>query len=139
MNQVLQEKLKKVSNYVELFEVALFWIRENSFNSFVCAPIFSDGTDSIAENIQKLDDQINQLTEQGNKVFNQIHFLDINLAQETNIEHFETRIKFDEFYQPLFSSGLIKKVYMLPGWERSQGCVWEHSFVSSNNIEIIYL
>jgi hypothetical protein len=138
-DQRLTEKLKNVSNYSELLGVALWWIAENNFDSFVCGTIFSDGTDKIAENIRKLENQINQLEKQGNRVFNQIHFLDINLAQETKIDHFETRIKFDEFYQPLFTSGCIKKVFMMPDWERSQGCSWEHEFAKNSNVEIIYL
>ncbi len=139
IDNLLFKKLKEVTNYQDLFEIALLHIQENKFDTIVLGPIFSMGSDHVANNLLKLEEAIKSLETAGEKVFSQVPFLDLNLAQDTKILHFETERKFHEFYFPLFKSGLIKNAYFLPGWEESRGASWEHSCCLENNITIKYL
>ncbi len=139
INSDLIEKLKEVKDYNELLQVALWYVQENKLDTMVLGPIFAHGSSEIANNIEKFEGVILKLEQEGVKVFSQIPFLDINLAQETKIHHFEDAKKFYEFYFPLFRSGLIKKAYFLPGWELSYGATSEHECCKENNISIIYL
>ncbi len=45
----------------------------------------------------------------------------------------------EEFYLPMFKSGLIKILCFLPGWQNSIGATWEHEQAKKLGIPIIYL
>jgi len=139
INSELLEKLKEVKDYNELLQVAFWYIEKNSLNTMVLGPMFAHGPDHTANNLDKLETTISDLEGQGIQVFSQIPFLDINLAQETQMHHFETEQKFHEFYFPLFRSGLITAAYFMSGWEASRGASWEHECCKENNITIKYL
>lgn len=138
-DSVLLEKLKDVKDYNELLQVAFWYIEKNNLDTMVLGPIFAHGSSQIANNIEKFETVINDLQNQGVKVFSQIPFLDINLDQETQIHYFEDAKKFYEFYFPLFRSGFIKTAYFLPGWELSYGATSEHECCVENGIKIVYL
>lgn len=112
---ILLKKLKEVKDYNELLQVAFWYIEKNSLDTMVLGPIFAHGPDHTANNLDKLELVTADLEKQGIKVFSQIPFLDINLAQQTQMHHFETEQKFHEFYFPLFRSGLITTAYFMKG------------------------
>jgi hypothetical protein len=45
----------------------------------------------------------------------------------------------ETFYHTMFSSGRIRKVYFIHGWESSFGARWEHDLCEKLKIEKIYL
>lgn len=138
-SNALLEKLKEVTSYNDLLQVALGYITEQGFDTIVLGPIFAHGPDHTANNLDKLETTISDLESRGIRVLSQIPFLDINLAQETQMHHFETEQKFHEFYFPLFRSGLLKTAYFMPDWEASRGASWEHECCQENNLIIKYL
>lgn len=138
-DSALLEKLKDVKDYNELLQVAFWYIEKNSLDTMVLGPIFSQGSDNTANNLDRLEAIISNLENQGSKIFSQIPFLDINLAQETQMHHFETEQKFHEFYFPLFRSGFIKTAYFISGWQNSKGASMEHGCCVENGIKIVYL
>jgi hypothetical protein len=79
------------------------------------------------------------LNNSGHAVFDQVPF-DSKFGQLiTHItDRYPTEI-LDEFYLPIFSSGKIKKLFFIKGWESSFGARWEHDRAKELGIEIIYL
>ena len=45
----------------------------------------------------------------------------------------------EEFFLPVFESGLVHTFYMLPDWESSTGASWEHVQAQRLSIDIVYL
>ena len=45
----------------------------------------------------------------------------------------------DDFYSPIFNSGLIKEFYFMPNWQSSKGANWEHNEANRLGIKVSYL
>ena len=45
----------------------------------------------------------------------------------------------NDFYLPIFRSGVVSALYFMPGWESSNGAKWEHQVAEELCIKIIYL
>jgi hypothetical protein len=45
----------------------------------------------------------------------------------------------NDFYLPIFKSGVISAFYFMPNWQTSFGAKWEHEEAKKLGIEIVYL
>ncbi|KKQ35419.1 MAG: hypothetical protein US50_C0015G0011 [Candidatus Nomurabacteria bacterium GW2011_GWB1_37_5] len=110
--------------------------------SQVCGPITGGGKGSIKENLKIFSKTIHKLNgENNNFVLDQMPFEPVmhDLAKDWLAQHpSEKYCKpiFDEFYLPIFESGLIKKFFFIHGWQSSKGAQWEHDQAIRLKIEI---
>jgi len=100
--------------------------------SMVIGPIFAGDKDL---NLEKFNQRIKELREKGEVIFSQLDYLDDEVE---NAPH-EYKIKFPIFYKGLLYSGRVKKVYVLNGWEESEGTKREIGYAQDKDLEIIYL
>ena len=138
------EAMNNAQEYKHLLEVAL-----DVLNSMpkpigqVCGPVTTGGQGSVDKNLVLFEKAVHKLIDQGYNIFNQVPFekpmqkIQINSKKmekhERNIELLE------EFYKPIFESGLISTLYFIHGWETSQGANWEREQAKRLGIKIIDL
>lgn len=106
----------------------------------ICGPLTTGGRGSFEKNIQMMHEGIQVLVAMGKIVFDQRPF-EIPLAK---ILRARKSAEYDygllnEFYLPLFETGLVKEFHFLPGWESSTGSRWEHEQAIRLNIAIFYM
>lgn len=106
----------------------------------LCGPITTGGAGSIEENFKRFDSAIERLRAQGVEIF------EVGKTQDTLMRIKKTmpetgydQALLDDFFLPLFESGFIKTVYMLPDWKSSTGATWEHEQAKRLGIDIVYL
>jgi hypothetical protein len=143
----LKRECEKTQNFAELLAVALRELKKFTGGSeIVCGPISTGGRGSIEENLKVFTCMIAALRFKERDVFDQMPY-------EGQIFNFRQRwIKEDsrregtyyteilsEFYLPLFTSGLIRAAWFLPGWQSSDGASWEHDRLTEFGVEIYYL
>jgi hypothetical protein len=106
----------------------------------VCGPISTGGCGSIEENLKAFGEAIADLVAHGKNVFDQRPFEEpMQRAKVIDPTHgYDLRL-LDDFYLPLFESGLVHELYFLPGWESSRGARWEHEQAQRLGITIVYL
>lgn len=109
----------------------------------VCGPI-STGNRTIEENFFIFNKTIEVFFRHKFEVFNQMPFEKRMgyLKQRWDTENPKAGYCMpilEEFYQPIFESGKIKKLPFIPGWESSFGATWEHQQAERLGIEIIHL
>ena len=132
-----------MTSFREMGEVALEMVRGMPQPvEQVCGPISSGGYRSIRANVEAFDATIRKLTQQGRVVFNQMPF-------EAPMQHLrgrsllplrKTKQKLlNDFYLPLFESGLVVKINCIDDWKSSSGARWEHWVTGRNGIERVYL
>ncbi|MBU4536579.1 DUF4406 domain-containing protein [Patescibacteria group bacterium] len=106
----------------------------------VCGPISTGGKGSVKANMNYLKEVIYELQKNGHNVFNQIPFED---PMQKMIKLFKTKGYpywiLNDFYLPVFKSGLIKKLNFIPGWQSSTGARWEHKQAQRIGIEVSFL
>lgn len=102
-------------------------------NVMVIGPIFA--TRSFEENILIFKNKQLELEKRGEKVFNQIPFLDYFSSGAP----FDIEKKFDFFYKEIFQSGKIVKIYALTDYSKSKGAMTEIKFAKEYNIPIVYI
>jgi hypothetical protein len=119
--------------------VALWEIDEYGLDSMASFPIFTAGRGNgdPLMNCEEAQKFIRHLSYNDFKIFNQIPYLDMNLPKGVDISQ-DLKEKFDSFYIPLLKSGKIKTLCMMPGREKTQGCVTEHNLAKEEGIEIVY-
>ncbi len=106
----------------------------------VCGPISTGGRGSIIENLVAFNEQIVFLQSEGKTVFDQMPFEAPMQRIKTTLPPNEYAVTLlDDFYLPLFKTGLIKKMYFMPDWESSRGARWEHEQAKLMGIEIEYI
>lgn len=95
----------------------------------VCGPITSGGHGSVEANLLAFEEAIDTLEEKGFNVFDQMPLESaMSRIQEKNYTD-PNQARNDilnQVYLPIFESGRIKMLIMLPGWESSIGARWEH-------------
>jgi hypothetical protein len=106
----------------------------------VCGPIGTGGLGSVEKNLEAFDATIRSLQDKGLNVFDQMPFewpmqvmkmkLDLSVYPEAIL---------DDFYSPIFNSGLIKEFYFMPNWQSSKGANWEHNEANRLGIKVSYL
>lgn len=106
----------------------------------VCGPISTGGRGSIVENLIAFNETILFLQSEGRIIFNQMPFEAPMQRIKTTLPpgEYATALLTD-FYLPIFTSGLIKKLYFMPDWESSKGAKWEHDQAKQLGIEIEYI
>jgi hypothetical protein len=133
-----QSMIKKAKTFTELVDVGLIILnRMNQPIVQVCGPISTGGTGSAKENLKLFSVAINFLNKNGLNVFNQLPFERAfdRIMKGYKIIGYDTPI-LEEFYKPIFKSGKIKRIYLLPRWEKSVGARWEYNCAKKLGIKI---
>ncbi len=132
--------LKTINSYSEMKEVALKMLKGLPQPvAQVCGPLTTGGRGSFKANLEMFSEGIEILVNKGKTVFDQRPFeIPIqNLKKLTKGSGYQFEV-LNDFYLPIFKSGLVKELYFLPGWEGSVGAKWEHEQARLLNIEILY-
>ncbi len=112
--------------------------------SWVSGPITSGGR-TPEENRRRLKSVILNLKRNGEAVFNYLPFE--KQAEKILRRQFgKGRLPgvaqhklLNEFYAPVFGSGYIKKLRLLPRWDSSCNAMWKHAFAKARGIPIVYV
>ena len=105
----------------------------------ICGPITSGGLGSREKNLAAFLKAIDELRAQGKTIFDQIPFEE-KLYEFTQANWYRGGLQLlEEFYLPLFKSGLIEVFYFMPLWHTSMGATWEHKMGLELGIKIVYL
>jgi hypothetical protein len=106
----------------------------------ICGPIATGGLGDLDSNLHAFNEEIKKLQEKGLNVFDQMPF-------EMPMQELKKDLKpggyaysiLDDFYLPIFKSGLIGTFYFMSNWQTSKGATWEHGLAKELGIEIKYL
>lgn len=135
------KSLEDASSIKEVFEIAKSILgRMPESSAQVCGPISNGGKGSIEENLAYLNQVIGKLQEEGFCIFDQMPFEQTFhriVRNENHNQKYENIL--NDFYEPLFKSGRIKRLYFVPGWESSRGAIWEHEKAKELGIEVGFL
>jgi len=107
----------------------------------VCGPIATGGLGSFEKNINFFNQKIKELQSKGFVVFDQMPFeepMQRIKSEDLKKGDYQNDI-LNDFYLPIFKSGLVSQFYFIPGWESSFGANWEHKLAQELGIEIVYL
>lgn len=107
----------------------------------VCGPIAeTGGLHSVEANLNVFNNTIIQLQKTGLRIFDQMPFEDKmqKFKAEMNRKDFLKELN-DDFYLPIFQSGIVSTFYFIPGWESSNGARFEHQKALELSIKIVYL
>ena len=137
--------IREAKNYQDLLKIAMEIIEDITEGypcmdmAIVCGPISTGGTGSRVENLIIFDRAITRIINDGLIVFNQMPFEEnmdrlVHLSPDMG----GTRL-LEEFYLPIFESGLIGQLCFLPGWEKSIGAAWEHKQAKRLKIPVLKL
>ena len=132
-------ELEKAQTFSDLVPIALRIIKRMPPPvAMISGPVTTGGRGSIEENLHVLSAAVNQVYEKGISLFDQNPF-------EAKIQEAKTRIVYegycqpvlDEFYKPIFESGLVARMYFLPDWQSSTGARWERAECERLGMEIV--
>ena len=137
-----RDQMKAAQTYEELLAVALDILKRLPQPvGFVCGPVTSGGAGSIEANLKRIEDAIIKLEENGVTIFAQTPFEEeierLRAVYEESRDEYPELL--DQFFVPIFSSGLIQTFYFLPDWESSKGATWEHEQAPKWGVKIVYL
>jgi len=112
--------------------------------TWVAGPISSGGR-TPEENRRRLKAVIIRLKMNGETVFNYLPFE--KQAEKILRKQFgdgrlpeaAQRKLLHEFYEPIFRSGYIKKLRLLPRWDRSCNAMWKYAFARAIGITVVYI
>ena len=132
--------MKRAKNFTDLSKVAMRVLMRMPFPvGEVCGPITSGGFGSRAKNLEAFNATIKKLQDEGKSIFDQLPFED-KLYEFTQAKWYAGGLQLlEEFYLPLFRSGLIQVFYFMPLWHTSFGAKWEHDQAKPCGIKIVYL
>lgn len=106
----------------------------------IIGPMTTGGTGSFESNMARHEKVVRHFWAQGICVFDQSRIDDdMNRILSTTTFDGYPWLLFDDFFGPLFESGVISKLHLLPGWETSTGTKWEQEKALSVGIELNYL
>ena len=107
----------------------------------VCGPIANGGLGSIEANLNAFNQTIKGLQNKGVNVFDQMPFEEPMqvFKKKAVIKEEVFKSIMEDFYLPIFKSGLISTFYFMPSWQTSLGSKWEHKKAKALGIEIKYL
>ncbi len=147
--QMEQEALHKATTYGEVAEIALGQMNRISLAigkglDMVCGPISSGGLGSIEKNIERFNEAIDTLLTNGYSVFSQMPYEDKiwsirDMAEEDIKNGAYDQNLLEDFYGPVFRSGLVKRKHFIPDWQSSIGACWEHNLATETGTDISYL
>ena len=105
----------------------------------VCGPITTGGAGSLEKNLEIFRRAIIALSISGTSIFDQLPF-EPSIRRIQNWEYSAGGLRLlEDFYFPIFKSGLIQRLYFIPGWESSLGARWEHERALELGISVEYL
>ncbi len=138
--------LGHAGNFQDLARLAMSIIRRIPVDiEMVSGPISTGGVGTIDGNRKVFEAVIEILIlEDGLNVFSQMPFEDKMVEfykkwhAENPLEKYCMPILHD-FYEPVFSSGRVKALHFIDGWESSFGAKWEHGNCSKWGIKRKYL
>lgn len=124
--------LERAENFSDLFHIAMMVISmiDEDFE-MVSGPISTGRVGAIDDNRRVFEKVIETLIRQNLNIFSQMPFEDKMVElykawhQANPAERYCLPILSD-FYAPLFSSGKIRVLHFIHGWESSYGARWEH-------------
>lgn len=134
----------KADSFAELLPIAIAELRKfPAGGEVVCGPISTGGRGSFEANFKVFGGTIKTLLREGRPMFSQVPY-------EERIMFFKKRWQeadpsrtgqyyipiLEEFYLPIFQTGLIKKGWFIPGWESSFGARWERKTLAEHGAEI---
>lgn len=141
--------LAAATTYAEVAEVALGQMRRlrddiHQDLHIVCGPISTGGLGSQAANLARFEDAIFKLREVGYPVFSQMPYEEAvwrirNMTEEEINAGAYDQDLLEDFYGPIFRSGLVVRKHFIPGWETSRGARWEHDLAKETGTTISYL
>lgn len=134
--------LEKASSYIELFRLAEKILKRMPAPiGEVCGPISTGGAGSVDKNMEKFKAAIKELQEKGLNIFDQMPFeIPIHKILKTkNLGDKYDNSILEDFYLPIFESGMVKRLYFLPDWESSVGARWEHDQAKRLGLEVEYV
>ena len=118
-------------------------LRKAGPSAIVCGPISTGGYGSAAANFAVFNKVIVALQARGVKVFSQMPYeAGIGKLRQAWQEAGNTgycMAILEEFYAPLFATGLFSAAFFIPEWESSFGACWEHAECHRLGIRIYYL
>lgn len=133
--------INSASNFKELAAHTLKVIKRLETPAImVSGPISTGGKGSRDENLKVYAKAIEYLRNKNLLVFNQIIVEDLILSHlkkwqaEGNTGYCMPIL--EEFYLPLFKSGMVSRLMFMPGWQSSFGAKWERNIAKSLSIEI---
>ena len=132
--------LKKATTYSDLGKIATD-VLQNMPQPIgqVCGPISTGGCDSVEENLKYFNLTIEELNRRGYIVFNQMPFevpmQEMKIATGLPKEEANKKL-LEEFYYPIFESGLIKRLYFMHSWKTSHGSRIERQRAIDRRISI---
>lgn len=139
-------RLGKSRTFRDLADLAISIIARMSGDiEMVSGPISTGGVGSLEGNRRVFKRVIEiLLTEHKKNIFSQMPFED-KMVELYRVWYTENPGKkyctpiLDDFYDPLFSSGKVKTLHFIHGWESSHGAKWEHDNCDRWRIARIYL
>ncbi len=133
--------LDKASSHKDLFKIAEDILRRMpSPIGQVCGPISTGGAGSIEKNLKRFEIAIADLQNKGLNIFDQMPFenpMHRIISQKSDGKYDNSIL--NDFYLPIFESGMVKKLYFLPDWESSTGARWEHEQAKRLGLDVEYL
>ncbi len=117
-------------SFAELLPTALSVIKRMPQPvAMVSGPMSTGGSGSIEKNVERFTRAVHALSQTGITVFNQMPFQEAmsRLLKRHNHTQAYYMPLLEDFYLPLFESGLITTIYFLPDWQSSTGAAWEHA------------
>lgn len=129
-------RVRAATTFEDLYAIAM-GIIENLPQPLgqVIGPITTGGLGSREANVALFDRTIHCLIRRGYSIFNQILFTDkINLISETPYFQGEDQL-LETFYLPLFQSGKIDHIWIMPTWRTSSGATWEYGLTKDLGIK----
>ncbi len=141
-----KRELDSAKDFKQLSHIAISIISRMSGDvHMVSGPISTGGVGTVEGNGKVFANVIEILiTEQGINIFSQMPFEEkmVKLYREwfkNNPNEKYCRPILDDFYEPLFSSGKVKVLHFIYGWESSTGARWENESCERWVIERRYL
>ncbi len=104
----------------------------------VCGPISTGGAGSLKKNLALMDRAVELLHTHGRHVFSQLPFEEPMQRIKYAHQGSYAMTLLDDFYKPLFESGLVDALYFLPAWQSSFGARWEYEQAKRLGIKTLF-
>ncbi|MCU0660159.1 MAG: hypothetical protein MUD00_00900 [Candidatus Pacebacteria bacterium] len=121
--------------YTRLHDTALANMHALGGSFVMVSGVLGVDTDEFEHNLSVMKNMIAELEADGHQVFDQTPYLDIYHDNAPR----EYAAKFEIFYKGVIQSGLITKLYVLPGFEHSLGVRSEIQYAEDKEIEVEYV
>lgn len=137
--------LEASKSFSDLAAIALSVMSRMSGDlEMVSGPISTGGVGSRDGNLLVFSRVIEKLLAEGRPIFSQMPFEDkmgelYEMWRSENLSAGYCMPILVDFYEAVFSSGRVKKLHFIHGYESSFGAMWEHDSCERWGIERVYL